>query len=106
MPAKTDEELDLQALHQVRYRLLGQRTAVINQIRSFLLEHGITVRERLHWLRHALPDILAQRTDVLSPRMVRILEDLAQDWRRLDDRIESVTGEIGTLSREPKVAGS
>ena len=84
VPAKTDEQLDLQALHRVRYRLVGQRTPVINQIRSLLLEHGITVRQRLHWLRHALPDILAQRTDVLSPRMVRILEDLAQDWRRLD----------------------
>ena len=99
VPAKTDEQLDLQALHRVRYRLVGQRTAVINQIRSFLLEHGITVRQRLHWLRHALPDILAQRTDVLSPRMVRILEDLAQDWRHLDERIEAVTREIEALSK-------
>jgi transposase len=99
VPPKTDEQLDLQALHRVRYRLVGQRTAIINQIRCFLLEHGITVRQRVHWLRHALPDILAQRTDVLSPRMARILEDLAQDWRRLDDRIEAVTGEIEALSK-------
>jgi transposase len=100
VPVKTDEQLDLQALHRVRYRLVGQRTAVINQIRSFLLEHGITVRQRLHWLRHALPDILAQRTDVLSPRMVRILGDLVQDWRRLDERIEAVTSEIEELSKK------
>jgi transposase len=99
VPAKTDEQLDLQALHRVRHRLVGQRTAVINQIRCFLLEHGITVRQRLHWLRHALPDILAQRADVLSPRMLRIHEDLAQDWRRLDDRIEAVTSEIEALSK-------
>jgi len=71
VPPKTDEQLDLQALHRVRYRLVGQRTAIINQIRCFLLEHGIAVRQRLHWLRQALPDILAQRADVLSPRMVR-----------------------------------
>jgi hypothetical protein len=63
-----------------RCRLVGQRTAIINQIRCFLLEHGLTVRQQLHWLRHALPDILAQRTNVLSPRMIRLLEDLAQDW--------------------------
>jgi transposase len=31
VPAKTDEQLDLQALHRVRYRLVGQRTAVINR---------------------------------------------------------------------------
>ncbi|MFZ0853457.1 MAG: hypothetical protein WAO08_30205 [Hyphomicrobiaceae bacterium] len=78
VPAKTDEQLDLQALHRV-LPLVGQRTAVINQLRSFLSEHGITVRQRLHWLRHALPDIFAQRTNVLSPRMVRILDDLSQD---------------------------
>jgi transposase len=30
--------------------------------------------------------------------MVRILEDLAQDWRRLDDRIEAVSCEIEALS--------
>jgi transposase len=99
VPPKTDEQLDLQALHRVRYRLVGERTAIINQIRCFLLEHGLTVRQQLHWLRHALPDILAQRTDVLSPRMVRILEDLAQDWRHLDDRIETVSGEIEALSK-------
>lgn len=97
VPVKTDEQLDLQALHRVRYRLVGQRTAVINQIRCFLLEHGITVRQRLHWLRHALPDILAQ--PILSPRMVRIIEDLAQDWHRLDERIDSVTSEIEALAK-------
>jgi transposase len=31
--------------------------------------------------------------------MVRILEDLAQDWRRLDDRIEAVSGEIEDLAQ-------
>src|SRR5262249_5216498 len=99
VPPKTDEQLDLQALHRVRYRLVGQRTAVINQIRGFLMEHGIAVRQRLHWLRHALPDILARRTDALSPRMVRLLEDLARDWRHLDERIEGVTTEIEALSK-------
>ena len=44
---KTEDQLDLQALHRVRSRLVGQRTAVINQIRSFLLERGIAVRQGL-----------------------------------------------------------
>jgi hypothetical protein len=83
----------------------GATTAIINQIRCFLLEHGITVRQRLHWLRHALPNILAQRTDVLSPRMVRILEDLAQDLPRLDERIEAVTDEIAALRKNTELCG-
>ena len=88
-----------QALHRVRSRLVSERTAVINQIRGFLLERGIIVRQGLRFLRQALPGILAKRTDVLSPRMVRIIADLASDWRQLDERIEPVTNEIETLAK-------
>ena len=42
---KTAEQLDLQALHRVRERLVSQRTGIINQIRAFMLERGIAVRQ-------------------------------------------------------------
>ena len=99
VPVKTDDQLDLQALHRVRSRLVGQRTAVINQIRGFLLEHGIAVRQGLRFLRQQLPDILAKRDDVLSHRMTRIIEDLSADWRHLDERIKHVTEEIEVLAQ-------
>ena len=98
VPVKTDDQLDLQALHRVRSRLISERTAVINQIRGFLLEHGIPVRQGLRFLRQQLPDILAKRIDVLSSRIIRIIEDLSGDWRRLDERIENVTEEIEELA--------
>jgi len=99
---KTADQLDLQALHRVRERLVGQRTGVINQIRAFLLERGIAVRQGLHFLRAELPSILAKRTDVLSPHMLRVIEDLAGDWRRLDERIENLSDEIAALARQDK----
>ena len=55
VPAKTNEQLDLQALHRVRSRLVSERTAVINQIRGFLLERGIMVRQGLRFLRQLRP---------------------------------------------------
>jgi transposase len=88
VPTKTDEQLDLQALHRVRSRLISNRTAVINQIRGFLLECGIPVRQGYHFLRQQLPQLLATRADVLSPRMIRIIGDLTADWNYLDERIE------------------
>jgi transposase len=97
---KTAAQLDLQALHRVRERLVSQRTGIINQIRAFLLERGVAVRQGLRFLRAELPGILATQTEVLSPRMVRILEDLSADWRRLDARIEGLTDEIETLARQ------
>jgi transposase len=100
VPLKSAEQLDLQSLHRVRSRLIGQRTAVINQIRGFLLECGIPVRKGPAGLREALPAILAQRTDVLSPRMIHLIEDLAGDWRYLDGRIETLTRDIADLARQ------
>ena len=76
---KTADQLDLQALHRVRERLVSQRTGIINQIRAFLLERGIAVRQGQRFLRAELPHILATPPDVLSPRMVRLIEE----WERL-----------------------
>ena len=97
---KTADQLDLQALHRVRERLVSQRTGIINQIRAFILERGIAVRQGVRFLRAELPIILASRTDVLSPRMLRVIEDLAGDWRRLDERIDNLSREIETIARQ------
>ena len=73
------EQLDLQALHRVRERLVRQRTSVINQIRAFLLERGVAVRQGLRALRTEMPNVLAM-TDMLSPRYGPVDQDL---WPRL-----------------------
>jgi hypothetical protein len=90
---KTAEQLDLRAL-LVRERLVSQRTGIINPIRAFMLEPGIAVRQGIGFLRMELPTILATRTDALSPRMLRVIEELAGDWRWLDQRIDGLSGEI------------
>jgi transposase len=102
---KTGDQLDLQALHRVRERLVRQRTGIINQIRAFLLERGIAVRQGLRFLRTELPGILAKRSDALSPRMMRIIEDLAGDWRRLDERIEGLSADITSLVEKDPACG-
>ena len=94
VPLKSAEQLDLQALHRVRSRLVTERTAVINQIRGFLLERGLPVRQGAAALRLALPQILS----MLSDNLVRLVQDLAEDWRYLDRRIVSITKEIGELA--------
>ena len=83
----------------MRSRLVANRTAAINQICGFLLEHGIPVRQEHHFLRKQLPQLLGARADVLSPRMIRIIGDLMADWNYLDERIERLTDEIEALAR-------
>src|SRR3974377_358034 len=89
-------------MHRGRERLVGQRTGIINQIRAFLLERGIAVRQGLRFLRAELPAIMATRTDMLSPRMLRVIEDLRGHWRRLDERIGDLSSEIEALARQDK----
>jgi transposase len=97
---KTADQLDLQALHRVRERLVSQRTGIINQIRAFLLERGIAVRQGQRFLRAELPRILATPSDALSPRMVHLIENLAGDWHRLDARIEGLSSDIQAIARQ------
>ncbi|MCJ8311220.1 MAG: IS110 family transposase, partial [Hyphomicrobiales bacterium] len=95
---KTQDQLDLQALHRVRSRLVSRRTATINQIRAFLIEQGITVRTGSSALRNSLFAILKNRDDEISQRMHDIIIGLYEDWLWLDERIESTSTEcLGPL---------
>ena len=96
---KKQDQLDLQALHRVRSRLVSRRTATINQIRAFLIERGITVRKGLRALKNSFETILEERKDEISPRMRRILIGLYGDWMWMDDRIDKVSKEIEEISR-------
>jgi transposase len=99
---KTQDQLDLQALHRVRARLVSRRTATINQIRAFLIEHGIAVCTGAHSLRNSLFAILEKRADELSPHMIAIIHGLCDDWRHLDRRIEAITAEIEEISQKER----
>ena len=47
-----------------------------------------------------MPRLLATPPDVLSPRMVGVIEGLAEDWRRLDERVEHLSDEITALAHQ------
>src|ERR1043166_734061 len=97
---KTQDQLDLQALHRVRSRLVSRRTATINQIRAFLIEQGIAVRTGARALRNSLLAIIEKRQDEISPRMRSLIAGLYDDWISLDERIEALAGEIDPLGEK------
>jgi transposase len=97
---KTQDQLDLQALHRVRSRLVSRRTATINQIRAFLIEQGITVRTGARALHNSLLAILENRQDEISPRMRGLIVGLYEDWISLDERIEALAGEIDQIGEK------
>ena len=100
VPIKTDDQLDLQALHRVRDRLVHRRTAVINQIRGFLLERGITFPKGPANLRNQMPTILEDAGQNLTPRMRNLLSRVWQEWRQLEHDIATASDEIERIAGE------
>jgi transposase len=100
VPIKTEEQLDLQALHRVRERWVMRRTAVVNQIRSLLLERGLTVPKGRKHLEQALPRILEDAELNLSGAFRVLLAQLQLELGQLAGRIEQMDTVIQQTARE------
>ena len=96
---KSEEQLDVQTLHRVRDRLVGERTSLTNQIRSLLLERGHVVAQGHARLRLLLSELLDSGTDALSSRMVFLLGDMRARWEELDHRIAAFDAEFAAMAR-------
>ena len=90
VPIKTEEQLDLQAVHRVRERWVTRRTAVVNQIRGLLLERGLTFAKGRKHLEEAVPDILANAESKLSASLQALLRQLHKELQQLTTRIEEM----------------
>lgn len=96
---KTEEQLDVQTLHRVRDRPVGQRTSLTNQIRSLLLERGHIVAQGHARLRLLLGELLDSGVDALSPRMAFLLGDMRTPWEGLNRRIAAFDAEFAAMAR-------
>lgn len=96
---KSEAQLDVQTLHRVRDRLVGERTSLTNQIRSLLLERGHVVAQGHARLRLLLGALLESGGDTLSQRMAFLLEDMRTRWQELDRRIAAFDAEFATMAR-------
>lgn len=91
---KTEEQLDMQTLHRIRDRLVGERTSLTNQLRAILLERGIVVPQGHAKLRVRVTELLAQHCEELSLRIRLLVEDMLVRWQTLDERIASYDAEF------------
>jgi transposase len=99
VPIKTEDQLDVQALHRVRDRLVERRTSLINQLRAFLLERGITVRTGREALRREIPALLVIAEESMSGRVYHLLQQLVEEWNEIDERVEQVSNEIEAIAK-------
>ena len=98
------EQLDVQSLHRVRDRLVGQRTALMNQLRAVLLERGIAIPQGRRRLEQHLAVILKGDGVLLSSRLRSLIEDMRAEWRALDSRIEAFDDEFAARAKTDDAA--
>jgi transposase len=102
---KSEERLDLQTLHRVRDRLVGQRTALINQLRAVLLERGVVAPQGRRKLEQALAAMMQEEGGLpLGARMRTLVEDMRAEWRELDRRIGVLDDEFAALAKADEAA--
>jgi len=101
---KTEAQLDMQTLHRVRDRLVGDRTSLMNQIRSLLLERGHVVPQGRAKLAAALVDLLDGDERTLAPRIHALIEDMRRQLLALDERIAAFDKEFVAAARNQESA--
>ena len=100
VPAKSQEQADIQAIHRVRQRFVQARTAAINQARGLLAENGIVVRQGPSQLRLRLPDLIDDRNNDLSDIMRRLLPLLYEYIVSLESNIANQDILLKTIAKE------
>ena len=98
VPAKNIEQQDIQSLHRVRSQGVARRTAQANQIRGLLLEYGLTIGQGIHQVRKALPEMLEDGENGLSPLFRELLSELYEEMVHLDQRIAATERKLAAIS--------
>ena len=92
---KSQDQLDMQTLHRSRDPLVGERTAVINQLRALLLERGYVARQGKRKLAQFLSGLMDEQGGAeLSLRIILLVADARTQWAELDRRIAAFDAEF------------
>lgn len=100
VPIKSTEQQDVQNFHRQRERIKKERTALGNQIRGLLAEYGLVINKGIPAVRKALPLILENAENGLTPLARELFAELLEELRELDQRFERCEKRIKTVSQE------
>jgi transposase len=75
--------------------VVGERTALINQLRAVLLERGIVIPQGKRKLEQSLVALMDEQGGAgLSPRMIILIADARAQRAELDRRISTFDAEF------------
>jgi len=97
---KNQAQQDIQRLHRLRQQRVAERTGLVNQIRGFLSERGITLPQGVNQVRRYLPFILEDAENSLSALSRELFAEQYEQLKWLDDDIKSQDNRINRLCQQ------
>ncbi len=104
VPVKSAAALGMQALHRVRQGCIRRRTAIGNQIRGLLLEHGVALAQGDLAISRTLPRILEDATQPLPDMLRELIDELQAEWQQTGIRIDVLTGRLEVAAQADATA--
>ncbi len=87
VPTKEVDQQDIQALHRVRDRLMGARTALVNEVHGLLHEYGIVIPKGVSKFRQAVVGKLESEQDKLTPLSQEMFWKLIDEFAALEKQL-------------------
>ena len=99
VPIKDVDEQDSQALHRVRERLIGERTALVHAVHGLMQEDGIVRPKGVAKLRQAVVGKLEAEKDKRTPLSQEMLWQLVEELAVLEAQLASYQEKLDTLAQ-------
>jgi transposase len=104
VPVKSVAQQAILMAHRARELLVGDRTALANQIRGLLTEYGIVVPQGIARLRRALPLVLEDAENGLPGLAREVIVELQDRLQDLDQRLATYDRRIAQLASQNTIA--
>jgi len=99
VPVKDIEQQDIQALHRIRERLIGERTALVNEVHGLMNEYGIVIPKGVPKFRQAVVDKLESEKDKLTPLGQELFWKLLEEFAALEQQIAFYQEKLESLAK-------
>jgi transposase len=99
VPIKDVEQQDIQALHRICERLIGERTALVNEVHGLMNEYGIVIPKGVPKFRQAVVDKLESEKDKLTPLSQELFWKLLEEFAALEQQIAFYQEKLESLAK-------
>ena len=98
VPTKEIDQQDMQALHRVRERLIGARTALINEVHGLMHAYGIVLPKGVSKFRQAVVDKLESEQEKLTALSQEMFRKLVEEFGELEKRLAYYQDKLEALA--------